>query len=159
MRYLPFIVLFVALAPISLVAFYIAAKPSRYSRNLHCESIVSTRAFEICSSLEKFQEYGFFGHAIPAPGYKVSFDTIRNAWCELDIGQSDVPILREMSNLSEWQIASLKISQIRDGRIASGADDLLRLYYQVNNLDQEDKNSIFNPTNPSYILRDGCTDN
>lgn len=89
-------------------------------------------------------EYEFFGHAIPSFGYKVTFNTLRNAWCELNIKQSDLAILKEISRLRDW-------------RVANGADDLLRLYYQVNNLDQEDKTSVFNPTNPSYILRDGCT--
>jgi hypothetical protein len=45
---------------------------------------------------------------------------------------------------------------VKDRRAENGAEFLLRLVRNRDGSGREDLASIFNPRNPSYILKDGC---
>ena len=68
----------------------------RYSKNLHCMTYQNVRKVEICKSIEKYQEYELFGHAIISAGYRSSFATAQKAWCELSLTETDLGLLRDM---------------------------------------------------------------
>ena len=91
------------------------------------------------------------GHAIIAPGYKPSFEGIRNVYCALKIGKDDVKflqILRQYDPTRRW---------MPDWRLESGADMLLQIVANLDRADGESASSIFNPKNPDYILKNGCS--
>ena len=79
------------------------------------------------------------GHAIISPGWRVTWNGLRRVYCQLKIGASDVETLKDLSRSSDW-------------RLQDGAADPIRLA----NPQGEAENSIFNPTNPQYVLRAGC---
>lgn len=68
----------------------------RYSKNLHCMTFQNSRKVEICKSIEKYQEYEFFGHAMISAGYRANFTTAKKAWCELSITEPDLSLLKGM---------------------------------------------------------------
>ncbi len=90
------------------------------------------------------------GHATVAPGYKPSFNGIRNVYCKLKIGKDDVKslqILKQYDPRRKW---------LPEWRLEFGADMLLRIVANLDNADHEPVSSIFNPKNSSYILKNGC---
>jgi hypothetical protein len=118
--------------------------PWRYSRDMKCGEQTGQRARGICMSVERNLEFTWLGHAIISPGYRTTWKTIVTVWCEQQITREDVKELHTLSESDDW-------------RLASAAESLLRL---LTGHDQygspEPENSIFNPSNPSYLLRDGC---
>jgi hypothetical protein len=89
-------------------------------------------------------QFEWLGHAIIAPGYKVTFETVRRVYCEQEVSTDDLPALGQLMNAADW-------------RIRNGGDFLIRL---VTGHDPygtpEPETSIFNPGNASYLLKDGC---
>ena len=94
--------------------------------------------------IERNLEFTWLGHAIISPGYRSTWKTVVAVWCEQQITRQDMKTLHALSESEDW-------------RLASAAESLLRL---LTGHDQygspEAENSIFNPSNPSYLLRDGC---
>ncbi len=90
-------------------------------------------------------EFDWLGHAIISPGFKVTFETTTRTYCELKITAADLGGLQELLEAEDW-------------RLQNGADFLIRLATGRNRHgDAEDENSIFNPDNPHYVLKDGCS--
>jgi hypothetical protein len=118
--------------------------PWRYSRHMKCGELTEERARDICGSIERNLEYTWFGHAIISPGYRSTWKTVIAVWCEQQIKREDMNELHALSDAEDW-------------RLASASESLLRL---LTGNDQygypEAETSIFNPSNPSYLLRDGC---
>ena len=130
------------LAFIGIVAGDLA--PWRYSRDMKCGELAGRRARDICMSIERNLEFTWLGHAIISPGYRSTWKTVVAVWCEQQITREDVKELHTLSGSEDW-------------RLSSAAESLLRL---LTGHDQygspESENSIFNPSNPSYLLKDGC---
>ena len=85
------------------------------------------------------------GHAIIAPGWRVTFESVRRTYCTEKIGLQDIGSLDILRKTT------------KDWRAESGAEFLLRLVRNKDGLGDEDITSIFNPANPSFILKDGCS--
>ena len=81
------------------------------------------------------------GHAIISPGWRVTWNALRRVYCREQISTADLPVLETLKIGSDW-------------RLEDGASDLIRLV--GSSRANEPDNSIFNPTNPHYILKDGC---
>lgn len=113
-------------------------------RQLDCREYGDSRAGEICRALTANMEYEWFGHAIIAPGYRVTFETARLVYCELKIAPADLPVLGELLQAEDW-------------RLQNGADFLIRLATgHDRHGTPEAEVSIFNPSHPEYILKEGC---
>jgi hypothetical protein len=116
----------------------------RYSRNLGCGTFSEQRTREICSSLERYSEYEWFGHAMVSAGYRVTFETARKTWCELDIRSEDRDLLEKISRNYHF-----------DARIQNGFDYLLRILNGKERPDPKNQD-IFYPGTSGYILEKGC---
>ena len=84
------------------------------------------------------------GHAIISPGWRVTWNALRRVYCREDVGTADLTALQTKKGGSDW-------------RLQDGADDLIRLVGSRSGPPYEPENSIFNPTNSQYILKNGCT--
>ena len=102
------------------------------------------RAADICHAVDKNLEWEWLGHAIIAPGWKPNWGTVRRVYCAMAINDSDLPLLRHLS------------LDAKDWRMQTVAGDLVLILENLNGKGQEPGNSIFNPRNPDYILKDGC---
>jgi len=91
------------------------------------------------------------GHAIVAPGYKPSFEGAREVYCRLKIGKDDMEALQRLKQYDP------KLKWLPDWRLESGADMLLRIVANLDGTGGEPENSVFNPKNAEYILKNGCS--
>ena len=114
------------------------------TRDLQCGAIPDARAQGICRRLEQELQWSWLGHAIIAPGWRVSFESVRRTYCGERIGPQDIAALEVLRRAA------------KDWRAESGADSLLRLLRNKDGNGDEDAASIFTPANPSFILKDGC---
>jgi hypothetical protein len=120
-------------------------KSLRY-RDLNCASVPNARAQIICRRLQQEMQWTWFGHAIVAPGWRVGFEGVRRTFCAEHISLEDVSALEVLRRST------------RDWRAELGADFLIRLVRNKDGNGNEPVNSIFNPENPAFILKKGCTD-
>jgi len=114
------------------------------SRDLQCAAISDARAQVICRRLEQEMQWTWLGHAIISPGWRVSFKSVRRTYCAEKIDPRDIAALDVLRKTT------------KDWRAESGAEFLLRLVRNKDGAGDEDIASIFNPANPSFILKDGC---
>lgn len=114
------------------------------SRDIGCTKIASTRGREICNAISASMEWTWMGHAIVSPGWRTTWPGIAKVYCREHITASDLPIL-----------ASFK-EGLYDWRLTSGAEELAAIVVNADGRGNEPENSIFNPKNSSYILKDGC---
>jgi len=113
-------------------------------RRLGCENQSGERAIEICRHLEATMRFGWLGHAIISPGYRVTFEGVREVYCALQVGPDDLPALQSLLGADDW-------------RLQDGADFLIRLATGHDRYGlPEAEVSIFNPSHPDYVLKDGC---
>ena len=120
------------------------------SRDIGCAEVAPGRLRQICDAVSASLTWQWMGHATVAPGYKPSFNGIRNVYCKLKIGKDDVKslqILKQYDPRRKW---------LPEWRLEFGADMLLRIVANLDNADHEPVSSIFNPKNSSYILKNGC---
>jgi len=111
------------------------------SRDLGCDQ-QRGRAQEICRRLAREMQWTWMGHAVISPGWRVTFESVTRTYCAERVGPEDVQALQNLRRTT------------KDWRAESGADFLIRL---VQNRDGgENITSIFNPANPSFILKEGC---
>ncbi len=89
-------------------------------------------------------QWSWLGHAIIAPGWRVSLESVRRTYCGEHIGPQDIPALEVLRHAA------------KDWRAESGADFLLRLLRDKDGAGDEDVASVFNPANPSFLLKNGC---
>ena len=114
------------------------------SRDLGCDKQTG-RAQELCRRLEHDMQWTWTGHAIISPGWRVTFVTIARSYCAEHITIDDIPELQILRrSTTDW-------------RAEFGADFLIRLVQSNAGGATEDVTSVLNPTNPSYILKDGCS--
>ena len=113
------------------------------SRDIGCASRPSGREKKICQTLSDSMEWTWVGHAIISPGWRVTWNALRRVYCREKISATDVVALESMKRGSDW-------------RLQDGADGLLRLVRSRSGPPYESENSIFNPTNSQYILKNGC---
>jgi hypothetical protein len=88
-------------------------------------------------------EWTWTGHAIISPGWRVTWNALRRLYCREKINRTDLTALETMKRDSDW-------------RLEDGADELIRLVGGSGGASTEPENSIFNPANPHYVLKDGC---
>jgi hypothetical protein len=114
------------------------------SRDLGCAKVGSARAREICNAISSSMEWTWMGHAIVSPGWRTTWPGIVNVYCHEHITAADLPVLQTFKEgLSDW-------------RLESGAEELTYLAKNADGKGDAPENSIFNPQNPSYILKGGC---
>jgi hypothetical protein len=118
--------------------------PGMGSRNLGCDKQPG-RAQAICRRLEHEMQWTWAGHAIISPGWRVTFKSIVRTYCTERVGPADIPALQTLRQTT------------KDWRAESGADFLIRLVRNKDGGGDENMTSIFNPANPSFIFRDGCS--
>src|SRR5258708_30044427 len=136
-----------ALVVAGLIALVVAmAWPDKkmISRDIGCAGVAPARGKEICDALSDSMEWTWMGHAIISPGWRVTWSALRRVYCREKIGGTDLTALETMKRGSDW-------------RLQDGADELIRLVGSSGGAANEPENTIFNPTNPHYVLRDGCT--
>lgn len=99
-----------------------------------CVSHNNPRTVQICRAIAQEMEFQVMGHAVPAPGYKVTPEGLARVYCRLGLTKNDEAALK----------------QLRAGGTAS--EHLLQLVGSL----WVDENNIFSADNPSYVLKDGC---
>ena len=97
----------------------------RYLKNLHCEGLQHPRQEEICKSIEAYQAYELFGHAMVSAGYRSTFTTAQQAWCELLLTESDFELLKGMQYDSklhpQLRSGSGMLSSLLDAQLHPGS--------------------------------------
>jgi hypothetical protein len=113
-------------------------------READCGAYGIKRAGAICRALSDNMQFEWQGHAIIAPGYKVTFETVRRVYCQQKVNADDLRFLEQLLDSSDW-------------RTQNGADFLIRLITGHDRYGApEDISSVFNPGNPAYLLKEGC---
>ena len=128
---------------ITLVLVILWPHKGMISRDIGCANVAPGRGKEICHALSDSMEWTWMGHAVVSPGWRVTWNALRRVYCREKISAADVTVLETMKMGSDW-------------RLQDGADELIRLVGSSSGLANEPENSIFNPTNPHYLLKDGC---
>ncbi len=138
-------VISVLLAAIIIAVVLTMAWPDQkmISRDIGCAFVAPGRAKAICQALSESMEWTWMGHAIISPGWRVTWNALRQVYCREKINAADLPVLENLKLGSDW-------------RLQDGADGLIRLVGNANGSAHEPENSIFNPSNPQYILKGGC---
>jgi hypothetical protein len=130
------------------------------SRNLKCGEY-NGRASAICERISKEMKWSWMGHAIISPGFRVSPATLKNAWCEAHITADDIPNLKELAKARDWRLqqGAAGLLALLKTRPDAGKDGLPPEAYDPHNGEvvSTDENSAFNPKNPQYILKGGCS--
>lgn len=90
------------------------------------------------------------GHAIVSPGWRMTWDGVREVYCRARVAPSDLNALQGLARTAHGAYG--------DWRLEDGAESLVRLVRAENGTDTEPENSLFNRTNPSYLLKGGCLD-
>ncbi len=138
------IIAFALLVFLGLIIYGLWPERSLRSVDLHCAAVSDARAAVICHRLEQEMEWTWLGHAIIAPGWRVTFRSVKRTYCAEKVGMDDLPSLERLRRAT------------RDWRAELGADFLIRLVRNKDGGGDEPANSIFNPDNPAFVLRGGC---
>ncbi len=120
-------------------------------RDIGCAEVTVGRPRQICEGIAASLTWQWMGHAIIAPGYKPSFEGIRNVYCQQKIGKNDLRDLQLLKNYDpkrRWR---------PDWRLESGADMLMRIVSNLDGAGNEPITSIFNPQSPDYLLKGKCS--
>jgi hypothetical protein len=145
------------------------------SRGLHCERYELARSREICRAFEREMEWKWMGHAIVAPGFRVTWGSIRRVYCTLHVDAKDTQSLVQIvlwHRKGEWNddriefgaTALLKLlgrsalQALPDPRSVESESGRVRLTHLKVELEQtvDDEKFVYHPSNSQYILRDGC---
>ncbi len=127
------------LAALALMLWSASAWAGDWTRNLACATQKTPDAAGICKLLETHMEFQWLGHGTLAPGYRVTFASIRKTWCARSFSPADVPVLLQMEQSADW-------------RLQMGTSALRTLVEKT----PQPASSVYNPENPDYILRLGC---
>ena len=114
------------------------------SRDIGCARVDDGRPRELCNAIASSMQWTWMGHAIVSPGWRVTWSGIRDVYCRQHVGAVDLPALRHLAQ-----------PLVGDWRLQDGAEDLVHIVQSVAG-SSEPATSIFNPRNPSYILKRGC---
>lgn len=104
------------------------------AEELGCARQANPRTVQICRAIADEMEFELMGHVVPAPGYKVTSQTLVRVYCRLGLSKNDEAALKRLTG------------------VGPAADHLLELVGAVS----VDRGTIFHPQNPSYLLKDGC---
>jgi hypothetical protein len=118
--------------------------PKMISRDIGCASVAPGRGNEICHALSDSMEWTWMGHAIISPGWRVTWPALRRVYCRESISAADIPALETLKQGLDW-------------RLQYSADGLIRLVTNRDGNGSEPETSIFNPANPYYLLKGGCS--
>jgi hypothetical protein len=146
-----------AIAALLIMLGMIVAMVVEAKRDLGCRTRAD-REREICRGVARNMQWEWTGHAIVAPGWRITFDTLRRVYCDDKITVDDIAALKHLAE---------------DRRVENGAVGLLTLLrtspeakaaripdseFNANTTASYciDTNCVFNPENPQYILRGGC---
>lgn len=153
------------------------ALDSLYSRNLSRSRFSAARERQICETLQWEMEWTWTGHAIVAPSFRVTFDTVKKVYCALSVAAHDTPSLVSMVVQTERKTdGTMADMQLQNGSrfllYALGKQALSAFPEQNNwhdierqiakNLKEEitlyntDPSVIWNPANPQYLFRNRC---
>ncbi|MES2948983.1 MAG: hypothetical protein V4858_10625 [Pseudomonadota bacterium] len=113
---------------------------SSMPKSLACGLQKMPNAVAICRLLEANMDFEWLGHVTVAPGYRVTFATVRKVWCARRFSAADVPALVQLETSTDW-------------RLEMGAKTLRILTEKT----PHPPSSIYHPDNPQYILRKGCS--
>ena len=113
------------------------------SRDIGCANVSPGRGTEICQALSDEMEWTWMGHAIISPGWRVTWNGLRRVYCREKMRAADLTVLETLKTGSDW-------------RLQDGAEGLIRLVGSLSDPSNEPETSIFNPTNPHYLLKNGC---
>ena len=136
--------LIIAVVVLGSVGYALWPEKGMVSQSLQCDSIDDVRARTICERLEQEMRWTWFGHAIISPGWRVNFHSVKRTYCLEKTDRLDIPALDVLRRTA------------KDRRVETGADFLVRLIRNKDGTGDEDAASIFNPANPSFILKEGC---
>jgi hypothetical protein len=100
-----------------------ALAASLYSRNLSCKDWTASRDNEICRTLEREMEWMWTGHAILAPSFRVTFETVRKTYCAISVSSQDTAALVEMVVAVERKAGG----SVAEAQLLSGTRFLLYL--------------------------------
>lgn len=112
-------------------------------RRPDCAGVQPERTRAICTAIAASFTWQWMGHAIVAPGYKPDLQTIGKAFCRAKIARADQPALEQLRKSTDW-------------RLESAAGWLLNMLDAQEGKSGEPENSVFNPANQAYVLRQGC---
>jgi len=112
---------------------------SLWSRDLGCAADADERARQVCQLLGEGMEWTWTGHAIISPGWRVTWETIRRAWCAAGLREDDAPALEALRRSPDF-------------RLETGAAGLLALLRPA----AQDPGTVYHPANPAYLPRAGC---
>jgi hypothetical protein len=73
-----------------------AVADSLYTRNLSCDRWAAPREQEICKALAREMQSTWTGHAIISPGFRVTFETVKQVYCALSVSPEDTHALVNM---------------------------------------------------------------
>jgi len=118
------------------------------SRDIGCGRSIAGREQELCNAIAASMRWTWMGHAIVSPGWRWTWDDLRNVYCHEHVGPADLATLERLSRTAEGAGG--------DWRLEDGAASLARMVRSVRGDSTEPENSIFNPANSSYILAAGC---
>src|SRR5260370_26210670 len=140
----PAVIWIIAAGLLALVLVLCWPSGTMASRDIGCAMAAPGRGPDICRAPSASMEWTWMGHAIISPGWRPTWRGLAHVWCALQISDADLPALQALRYASS------------DWRMESGADDLIRIAKNRDGKGDEPENSIFNPKNPAYILKDGC---
>jgi hypothetical protein len=135
-----------------------------YHRDLGCDAHTG-RAKEICIDLAHEMEWTWLGHAIVAPGWRVTFVTIGRVYCKDSLSLKDIDTLKYLAGHRPFKTDDARLEQGILGLLAllrsrpeTKASGIMDSIFDVARTEAYtiDGTSLFNPQNPDYILRDGC---
>ncbi|TAL40140.1 MAG: hypothetical protein EPN97_00840 [Alphaproteobacteria bacterium] len=113
------------------------------SKDIGCAKASNARGKEICAALSESMEWTWMGHAIVSPGWRVTWEGLRETYCKAHVTAADIPALKELAKATDW-------------RLESGAGNLITLIENASGKGAEPENSVFHPKNEQYVLKGGC---
>ena len=128
---------------IALVLAYGWPDKKMISRDIGCANVPPGRETEICQALSDEMEWTWMGHAIISPGWRVTWNGLRRVYCREKMSAADLTVLETLKTGSDW-------------RLQDGTEGLIRPRGSLSDPSNEPETSIFNPTNPHYLLKNGC---
>ena len=147
------------------IGIFLDSDKKMYSRDLGCNDYQG-RAAEICRDFSREMDWTWLGHVLPAPGWRVTFDAVRRVYCKDRITLADMPALKDMASyhpfkpidprLEQGTVGLLTLLQTSPEGKASGLPDSAFDAHSGIVYGSEES-SVFNPENPDYVLRKGCS--
>lgn len=154
------------------------ASDALLARNLQCDEEAKPRAQAICRALEREMHWVWTGHAIIAPSFRVTFESMRDVFCRLPVRPEDTTALVEMA-LKHWHgDIGMRNAQLQNGAFGLlyllGPDALTHFpepemvakpkpyIHDIEFIRRDigrninDPGMVWNRAAPFYLLREGC---